>query len=260
MINGWVKNWRQIKEWQWYKVDGMAHLFQHLIREANHDTQKWQGETISRGQVICGRKTLSVETGLSEQTIRTCLSRLKSTSEITIKTTNRFSVITINQYDTYQSLNGDNNKAVNQPANQQSTSNQPAINQQSTTNKNTKNIKNDKNTKPHTPLQGEQYSEEFLIFWNIYPKKIGKGQAYRAWKKIKGIAGLLPEILKAVELQSVCPQWKKDGGQFIPNPATWLNGSRWEDEVQKDPMQAMVDEMNRKDLEHEQNRIQAMCC
>jgi hypothetical protein len=104
------------------------------------------------------------------------------------------------------------------------------------------------------------YSTEFLTFWNIYPKKVGKGQAYRAWKKIKGIADLLPEILKAVELQSVCPQWKKDGGQFIPNPATWLNGSRWEDEVQKDPMQAMVDEMNRKDLEHEQNRIQAMCC
>ena len=123
-----------------------------------------------------------------------------------------------------------------------------------------------------TPLEGckdmdmdkdkdkvKEYCDDFLKFWTIYPRKQAKGDAYRAWKKIKGVLGILPDILKAVELQINCPQWKKDGGQFIPKPATWLNGKRWLDEVQKDPMQAMVDEMNRKDLEREQGRSQTIC-
>jgi hypothetical protein len=71
----------------------------------------------------------------------------------------------------------------------------------------------------------------FDDFWKAYPKKIGKGAARKAWGKIRSPATLLPAILLAIEKQKTCDQWQKDGGQFIPHPATWLNQQRWEDEV-----------------------------
>lgn len=71
----------------------------------------------------------------------------------------------------------------------------------------------------------------FEGFWKAYPKKIGKGAAQKAWGKVRPSQGLISQILGAVEIQKQCEQWQKDGGQYIPNPATWLNQKRWEDEV-----------------------------
>ena len=70
----------------------------------------------------------------------------------------------------------------------------------------------------------------FDEFWQAYPKKTGKGEARKAWAKIRPDAELLQQILAAVEWQSKCDQWQRDNGQYIPYPATWLNQQRWEDE------------------------------
>lgn len=70
----------------------------------------------------------------------------------------------------------------------------------------------------------------FEVFWSAYPKKKAKGDAQRAWSKLKPNADLTDSILKAIEAQKVSEDWMKDGGKFIPYPATWLNGRRWEDE------------------------------
>ncbi len=70
----------------------------------------------------------------------------------------------------------------------------------------------------------------FSAFWAIYPKKIGKGAALKAWKKIKPANGLTERITAAVQLALHSEQWQRDGGQFIPNPSTWLNQGRWDDE------------------------------
>jgi len=74
-----------------------------------------------------------------------------------------------------------------------------------------------------------EYSPEFISFWESYPKKVGKGAACKAFKKLK-CSDKLDSILSALEWQKSSEQWKKDAGQFIPNPATYLNQSRWEDE------------------------------
>jgi len=145
MNDGWIKLHRRFIEWEWYRTPYMFHLYTHLILRANHSPMKWQGMTIERGQLVTGRKQLSQELGVSEQTIRTCLIRLKSTSEITIKSTNKNSIITICNYASYQSQEKEINQHINQQANQQLTNNQPTTNQQLTTNKNDKNIKNVKN-------------------------------------------------------------------------------------------------------------------
>lgn len=148
MDNGWIKIHRKILKWEWYQDANTKSLFFHLLLCANHADKKWQGVMIKRGQMVTGRIRLSQELGLSEQSIRTSLKRLKSTSEVTIKSTSKYSIITIVNYEAYNSENSMPNQQSNQQSNQQVTSNQPASNQQVTTNKNVriKELKNEKKT------------------------------------------------------------------------------------------------------------------
>lgn len=77
----------------------------------------------------------------------------------------------------------------------------------------------------HEPLtKTNKNSDEFLEFWKKYPKKVGKDKALQAWNKKKPP---LIEILKALQWQCISDQWKKG---YIPNPATYLNDGRWQDE------------------------------
>lgn len=71
----------------------------------------------------------------------------------------------------------------------------------------------------------------FAAFWSAYPRKEGKQTALKAFTKINPDQELLQTMLAAIERQKQTAQWKENGGQFIPHPATWLNGRRWEDEV-----------------------------
>jgi hypothetical protein len=69
----------------------------------------------------------------------------------------------------------------------------------------------------------------FETFWGLYPKKVGKTAALSSWKKAK--RPLLPALIASLEKQIASEQWRREGGRFIPNPATWLNQGRWDDEV-----------------------------
>lgn len=71
----------------------------------------------------------------------------------------------------------------------------------------------------------------FNLFWERYPKKLAKRDAERAFDKINPDEKLFNLILEKLELYKQSEAWLKDGGQFIPYPATWLNGRRWEDEI-----------------------------
>jgi hypothetical protein len=73
--------------------------------------------------------------------------------------------------------------------------------------------------------------EFFSQFWAIYPKKANKTQARQVWQEIDPTTELAEQIVKAVERQRGTEQWQRDGGRYIPNPATWLSDRRWEDEA-----------------------------
>ena len=73
----------------------------------------------------------------------------------------------------------------------------------------------------------------FNTFWLAYPKKKGKKDARKAWAKLNPDRALLHKMLAAIEEQKQTAQWKKNDGQFIPHPSTWLNGELWEDEITK---------------------------
>lgn len=80
--------------------------------------------------------------------------------------------------------------------------------------------------KEKTPLQ-----RRFERFWAAYPKKTGKGAAEKSFAKFKPDDALTDRMIHAVEAAKNTPQWQRDGGQYIPYPATWLNQRRWEDEL-----------------------------
>ena len=71
----------------------------------------------------------------------------------------------------------------------------------------------------------------FEQFYAVYPKKRNRGDAEKAWKRIKPNAELTNRIVLAVKASCGCHDWIKDGGQYIPYPASWLSAKGWEDEV-----------------------------
>ena len=81
------------------------------------------------------------------------------------------------------------------------------------------------------------YSEDFLTFWKFYPKKVGKGAAVAIWNDLWEDIGLilLEQCTTAIDWQIESNDWTKDGGQFIPNPETYLRQRRFEDEPTSKP-------------------------
>ncbi len=142
---GHIKIDRKILNWEWYSDYKMVHLFLHLLIKANYKENKWQGRTIKRGQLITGINKLSGNTGLSVSQTRTCLNKLQTTGEITIEVTNKYSIITICKYDTYQSEKDPNRK---QDSKQLSTQDD---NQDSKQDDYTLRKQEDKNIKPIEP-------------------------------------------------------------------------------------------------------------
>lgn len=100
---GYIKLWRSLLKWEWYSDVNVSRLFIHLLLTANYEDTTWRGETIHRGQRLTSVAKLSEETGLTTKEVRTALNKLTRTNELTIKTTNKFSVITVEKYDFFQS-------------------------------------------------------------------------------------------------------------------------------------------------------------
>lgn len=71
--------------------------------------------------------------------------------------------------------------------------------------------------------------DDFEEWWKHYPRKIAKGDARRAWQQTASVRPLLDRLIRAVIVAKASEQWQKDEGQFIPYPATWLRGERWDD-------------------------------
>ena len=125
----WIKLYTSLLSWEWSDDPNMVALWVHILFQANYKDKRWHDMTIKRGQLVTGRRALSELTGISERAIRTCLKRLQETGEISIKTTNRYSIITVCKYELYQGGLVDE-----RPANdQQTTSKRPANDQQTTT-------------------------------------------------------------------------------------------------------------------------------
>ena len=211
MDNGFIKLHRKLIEWEWFTDQKTFSVFMYLLLSANHADGAWQGNVVKRGQLITGRKSIAKATGLTERQVRTSLANLKKTGETTSKSTNRFTVVTICNYNKYQIKENKND--------QQTANKRPTSDQQTTTNK------NEKKKEEVNP------SDDFDRFYSAYPIKKGKATARKAFQKMNGTKPGITELLQILEEHKKSHEWMKEGGKFIPHPTSWINQERWDDEI-----------------------------
>jgi DNA-binding transcriptional regulator YhcF (GntR family) len=127
-----VKVWRKILDSDIMVNPNANHLFTHLLLRATHEGCKtcyrYQCIELGPGEVLIGTNEIASKSGLTRQSVRTALEYLKSTNRITIRSTKRFSVVSIIKWDTYQGAEEDINHQDNQQINHQVTINQPSSN------------------------------------------------------------------------------------------------------------------------------------
>jgi len=203
---GWIKLHRQILDWEWYSDNNCFRLFMHLILKANHKEKRFKGIELKIGSIVTSRDILARETGLSSQQIRTALTKLISTNEITSVTSSQGTIIQIVSYEKYQ-------VATNEITNEQ-----PTNNQRVTTNN------NDKKEKKFIPpnfndvldyCMQNNLEVDGVKFINFYESKgwmVGKNKmkdwkaAIRTWAKPKQQVEISPEELKAIKLGFLKPK------------------------------------------------------
>ena len=148
----------RITEFEWLSNPTVCYFFFRLLFKAKYKDSKWQGITIKRGQLVAGRKSLSDEFNLSERQVRTCLDKLNTTGYIDQQTTNKYTIITICDYDSWQ-LSSETNDQQNV---QQTTNKRPTNDQQTTTLELNKQIEELKKEKEELANASKKKSKVFI--------------------------------------------------------------------------------------------------
>jgi len=137
-MEGYIKTYRKLLDWEWYNEPNTMRLFFHCLLKANYQEKKWQGEIIPPGSFVTSSLKLAEELHLSRQQIRHAIFNLQTTNNITTKTTNKFTVITVLNWAIYQG--GEFIETTNKTTNNLFDL-QPTNNQQTTTTKEYKELK-----------------------------------------------------------------------------------------------------------------------
>lgn len=123
-LNGYIKLYRKLIQWGWYQDSVVKDLFLHCLLTASFKEFKWMGQAMNAGQFVTSYKLLAEALGFTVQQIRTALKKLESTGEITSKSTNKYTVITVINWGSYQADDIDSNTQINkQITNKQQTKN-----------------------------------------------------------------------------------------------------------------------------------------
>lgn len=223
---GWIKTHRTLQEKGWYCKSQYVHLWIHLILKANHKNKEFwfngQNILVKRGQVVTGRKQLSLETGISESQIQRILKCFESEQQIEQQTNNRNRLITILNYDTYQK--------IEQPMHNNGTTSE----QQQDTNKNEDNNKNDKSIVAPTTFS------EYWEIWKQYKSEQHKFKyksplsEQSALKKLMNLSDGNEETAILIIEQSMANGWS---GLFKIK----------QDDTKEDKLQRQADFLNKYD-------------
>lgn len=157
MHRGFITLHRKIVDWEWYSDTNVFRIFTHLILTANWEPKKWKGVPVKRGQKITSIQHMAEETGLTEQSVRTAIKKLKLTGELTTEATNRYTLVTLINYDFYQ----DKEKQSTNKITSNLTNEEQTTNKQLTTTKPLNNI-TIKTNKEKSPADFEKSANEKL--------------------------------------------------------------------------------------------------
>jgi hypothetical protein len=184
-----------------------------ILSKANYKDGDWD-DGVNRVHVPCGslvtsQDHLAVDSRVGRQTVRTAIRNLIRLESISTNiVTNRYTIIHVLKWPIYNGTEVD----ANQLSNQQPTNPQPTANHALRREEGKKDKK-------------ETYTSTFLSFWEAYPRKESKQDAWKAWNQIEPQNGLVETILASIKQHS--PRWTDP--QYIPLPASYLRGKRWED-------------------------------
>ena len=213
--NGYIKLYRKVLDNPIVCKDG-DHLavWIYLLLDATHaerlDLFGGQKILLKPGQTVTGRKKISKALNVSESKIQRIIKLFESEHQIKQQTSTQNRLITVVNWQDYQSSEQQN---------------EPRLNNKRTTSEHIQECNNGTTN---------IYAQSFEKFYQSYPRKVAKQAAIKAWQKLKPDDGLFDEIMKGLERWKQSTDWTKDNGQFVPYPASWLNGRRWEDEVKSE--------------------------
>jgi hypothetical protein len=209
--------WRKVEDSVVFQNEGLLKVFIWCLIRATHKETSVPaivGRTItevalSPGQFIFGRDSAAKSLHMPSSTVWKRIVKLKNLQILNIESNSHYSIISIINWDSYQLQENKRNMGRN--------SRGTAGEQPGNTNNNNKHNK-------------KYYTSDFLAFYEAYPKHVNKAAAWKAWLKLSDDAPTINQLIAKIEQQKKSADWLKDNGQFIPHPATWLNGRRWEDE------------------------------
>ncbi len=233
--NGWIKIHRKIMDNCIYKDAHLLHLFIHCLLKANHKANKFlfndKEMIIERGQFITGRLQLAEDLNVNSSLVYRKLKILENLKIVNIKSNNKFSLVTVLKYNTYQDLITTNEQQIEQPANNQRTTNE----QQANTNKKDKNDNKEKKIKiidsANIPLvnlknniqNNTEYTTEelFEYIWQEYPKRDGKKSSLRNFnatiKNENDFLDLCKSVNNYLHTDTVRKGYIKNGSTFFNN-------------------------------------------
>lgn len=213
MNEGYIKLSRKIVDWEWYKNINTCRLFIHLLFKANWKDGRFEGIEIPRGSLVTSLPTLSSETGLSVQQIRTAEKHLKSTGEITVSLCPKFRIISIKNYCEYQDINSQTNRQL--------TGDQQATNRQLTAieerKKGIREEYKEKRVSKDTPKEKtEKTPDDIISQYDFSPEMAAKIKEWLEYKRERR------EAYKSTGLTALLKRISQKSGEFGENPVMAL--------------------------------------
>lgn len=234
--NGFIVISRKILTWKYYKYPMARLLWFHILLVTNWEESYFQGQKLPRGSFVTSVQTLADDATMSRTTVKRWLNTFEMDHQITKRSTNNFTIITIVNYDFYQSLK----KVVDQQKyNDMSRPTSRTMDQvdgpkggrqvdHSITNNHKPNNNNNTNTVVENDSTGPDRSAWFEAWWTAYPKKVGKKPCHDKFLAKCKTEQIYQQMMKALEAQKLSDTWQRG---YIPNPQTWLNQERWTDDI-----------------------------
>ena len=180
--NGHIKLFRQMLDWGWYGDTNTVRVFLHILLRANYQESEYLGHKIGAGECVFGYNAWAETLGLSVRQLRTAIEHLKSTNEIRVRATNRFSIITVVKWEFWQIEEGLSDKRKTS----QASGNKQKSDKQATTSKEYKNT-----TTIPTIYDVRAYAKEnsliidpdyFFKYYETAGWVDGKGKPIKNWK------------------------------------------------------------------------------
>jgi hypothetical protein len=220
MDNGFITLHRKFLQWEWFDDGEMVRFWIFLLLKANWQQKQWHGILIPRGSFVSSLSHLARDSHRSEQAIRTMCQRLKSTGELTSKSTNRYTIYTIVKYEEYQS----EELRLTSKSTSQHTFKQHSNNIQTTT------------TKQGNNINKETINKNTDEFWSGYLGRNGmkgsKKKAFEEWNKLTDEEKII--ALSAIQKQKQFYEKCKASGVFVaelPDAWRWLRDRRFLDDI-----------------------------